>query len=467
MQYEKVSRTVERTVLDNGARVLSSYYPVRTIGLGFGFDHGSVFDPSGHEGIRHAAEHLLVKGAPGYPFRRAARLLERRGSFSAHTTKFQILVPYVMPAARRFRKGFSQSFRVLAKLVALPTFNEKDCEFEKEAIIREIENYDADPAEHAREYLCRTLFGPDHPLAKNILGSRETIRGLKRETMIAFCQNLFDPAHVVILSHGRLKHRSLVHSAEAFFQRYERYVKRNQPLPSPYPSDPKHYETVKSLLSRNQTRVLLRPEPLRLHQLPEELGGVAIGCQAPSFSHPQQLAMEVVKYLLGGELVERHSYMSGDLFYELREKRGLIYHTDEIEYETSPWSGFFYFCFKTNQAHLERAEEAALGIFRAYRRDGISRHRLDDIRQMIDAHYAILRENEDFQFLSWMLDAEIGGQPGSPDEYVKQIRAVTRKQIMDVVEEFLDPDRTLVRALVYPTADSKTTANISNTVSQN
>lgn len=467
MQYERFSRTIERTVLDNGVRVLSSYYPVRTIGLGFGFDHGSVFDPSGHEGLRHAAEHLLVKGAPGYPFRRAARLLERRGSFSAHTTKFQILVPYVMPAAKRFRKGFDQSFRVLAKLVALPTFNENDFELEKEAILREIESFNADPAEHAREYLCQTLFGSDHPLAKHTLGSKETIRGLKRETMIAFCQYLFDPAHVVILSHGLLKHRRLVHSTEAFFRRYRKYEKRDQPLPHPYSSDSRYYETIKSLLGRNQTEVLLRPEPLRLHQLPEELGGVAIGCRAPAFSHPQQLAMEVVKYLLGGELVEGHTYMSGDLFYELREKRGLIYHTDEIEYEASPWSGFFYFCFKTNQAYLERTEEAALDIFRGYRRDGISRHRLEDVRQMVDAHYAILRENEDFQFLAWMLDTEIGGQPGNPDEYVKRIKSVTRKQVMDVIEEFLDPDRTLVRALVYPIADSEITANTSSTTSQN
>ncbi len=451
----KISRTIDRTELDNGVRVLSSYYPVRTIGIGFGLDQGSVFDPPGYEGLRHSAEHLLVKGAPGYPFRRAARLLERRGSFDAHTTKFQILVPYVMPAAKRFRKSFGQSFRVLAKLVALPTFNENNFELEKEAIIREIENYDADPAEHAREYLGRTLFGTDHPLAKSTLGNKETIRGLKRETMTAYCQNLFDPKHVVVLSHGHLRHRNLVHAVEAFFRRYEKYLKQNPLPPSPYASDAGYHETVKLLLQKRPQEVILRPEPLRLHQLPEELGGVAIGCRAPALPHPQQFAMEIVKYLLGGELVERHAYMSGDLFYELREKRGLIYHTDEIEYEVSPWSGFFYFCFKTNRVHLERAEEAALNIFRGYRRDGIARSRLEDVRQMVDAHYVILRENEDFQFLSWMLDAEIGGQPGSPDEYVKRIKAVTRRQVMDVVEEFLDPDRTMVRALVYPAPNSE------------
>lgn len=454
----KISRTIERKILDNGTRILSSYYPVRTIGIGFGFDHGSVFDPPGYEGIGHAAEHLLVKGAPGYPFRRAARLLERKGSFSAHTTKFQILVPYVMPAADRFRKDFSKLFRVLAKLVALPTFNENSFELEKEAILREIENYDADPAEHAREYLCRTIFGENHPLSRNTLGNREIINGLERSAMTAYCQNLFDPNHIVILSHGRLKQRSLLSAVEAFFKRYEKYVKQNPLPPSPYPSDAGYYDAVQSLLHTNRQEVPLRPEPLRLHQLPEELGGMAIGCRAPKVSHPQRFALEIVKYLLGGALVERHSYMSGDIFYELREKRGLIYHPDEIEYEVSPWSGFFYFCFKTNQAHLEKAEEAALGIFRSYRRDGISRSRLEDIRQMVDAHYSILRENEDFQFLEWMLDAEIAGAPETPDEYVKRIKAVTRKQVMDVIEEFLDPEKTIVRALVYPASNKNTTS---------
>lgn len=446
----KISRTMERRVLDNGVRVLSSYYPVRTIALGFGFDHGSVFDPPEYEGLGHAAEHLLVKGAPGYPFRRAARLLERRGLFSAHTTKFQMLVPYIMPAADRFRRDFGKLFRVLAKLVALPTFNENAFELEKEAIIREIEAYDADPAEHAREYLYRTIFGAEHPLAKSTLGRREIIRGLERDAMTAYCQSLFDPKRLIILSHGRMKHRRLVSAVEAFFRRYEKYVKQNSLPQSPYPSNTTHYENTKSLLRNNTQNPPLRPEPLRLHQIPEELGGVAIGCRAPEFSHPKRFALEVVKYLLGGELLERYPYMSGDLFYELREKRGLIYHLDEIDYEVSPWSGFFCISFKTNRDHLERAEEAVLGIFRAYRRDGISRSRLEDIRQMVDAHYSILRENEGVQFLEWMLDAEIAGSPEIPDEFVRRVRAVTRKQVMDTVEEFLDPEKTIVRALVYP-----------------
>lgn len=454
---ERVSRTIERTVLENGARVLSSYYPVRTIGIGFGFDHGSVFDPPGYEGLQHVAEHLLVKGAPGYPFRRAARLLERRGSFTAHTTKFQILVPYVMPAAKRFRKDIMQSFRVLAKLVAFPTFNEVNFTLEKEAIVREIEAYDADPAEHAQEYLCQTIFGPGHPLAKDILGKKETIQGLDRESMTAFCQGLFNPKHLVILSHGRLTHRALVRMAEAFFLRYEKERKHNPPPTSPYPLDLQREKTIAALLKKNEAETNLRPTPLRLHQIPEEQGSVAIGCAAPAFSHSKQAATEVIRYLLGGGLVERHDYMSGDLFNELRERRGLIYHWDTIQYEASPWSGFFCLCFKTNPLHLERAEEATLGIFRGYRRDGISRQRLEDVRKMVDAHYAILRENEDFQFLEWMLDAEIAGHPGSPDQYVKEIKGVTRRQVMDTVEEFFDPDRTLVRALVYPDSRNEAT----------
>ncbi len=452
MNTERVSRTIERATLDNGTRILSSYYPVRTIGIGFGFDHGSVFDPPGLEGLRHGAEHLLVKGAPGYPFRRAARLLERHGAFSAHTTLFQILVPYVMPAARRFRQDFGQTFRVLAKLVALPTFNENDFMLEREAILREIENYDADPSEHAREHLCQTIFGPDHPLARNVLGSKETINGLNREAMTSYCQNLFDSRHLVILSHGHLTHGSLIREVERFFGRYEKYLKKNPSTPSPYDSRPEDYEAIKLLLGKSRQDVELRPEPLHLRQLPEELGGVAIGCKTHPFSAEKRYAIDVVRYLLGGPLVDRYDFMSGDLFYELREKRGLIYHVDEVEYDVSPWSGFFYLCFKTNREYLERAEEAVLNIFRGYRKDGIPRGRLEDIKRMVDAHYVILRENEDFQFLSWMLDAEICGDPGEPDEYVKRIKAVTRKQVMEAVEEFFDPDRTLVRALVYPSS---------------
>lgn len=451
MKTERISRTIERTVLpENGVRVLSSRYPVRTISIGFGFDHGSVFDPPGREGLRHAAEHFLLKGAPGYPFRRAARLLERRGTFSAHTTLFQILVPFVMPSARRFRKDFAQTFRVLAKLVALPTFNEIDFELEKEAILREIESYDADPGEHAREYLSRTIFGADHPLARSVLGNKETIKGFDRESMTAYCQNLFNPKHLVVLNRGQLAHGSLLREVERFFRRYEEYQKKNPARPSPYDSREEDYEKIRLMLGKSRQALEIRPEPLHLHQLPEELGGIAIGCKTPAFSDNKRYAIDVIKYLLGGPLVERHDFMSGDLFYELREKRGLMYHVDEVEYDISPWSGFFYICFNTNRRHLERAEETVLNIFRGYRRDGISRGRLEDINRMVDAHFSILRETENFQFLSMMLNAEICNDPAEPDEYVKRIRSVTRRQVMEAIEEFFDPDRTLVRTLVYP-----------------
>lgn len=444
-------RAPDRTVLDNGVRILSSFTKGEIAAFGIGFNHGAIFDPPEYDGLTHGVEHFLVKGAPGYPYRRASRLLEERGAVTAQTTKFRILIPHqTNMGGRKSKKNFRGAFRVLSKLVSQPTFSDQELALEKEAIIREIETTEADPSWQAYEYLYETIFGKDNPLARTIIGNAKIVHSIGRATLIRFYGMLFDPSRIIIVSRGPISHMRLVRATEAFFRRHEQWIKKQ---PEHSRSENFDYRKVERAIYVMPREITLRPTPLRLDKLPEDLGGVAIGCKIPN-ERDKRYTLELLNCIIGGNLLEDMRLYSGDLFYELREKRGLIYHPDEIACEFSPWSGCFYLRFQTNQGLLEQAEEATLGLFRSYGREGISRAKIESAVKKLESQWRILRAKYDFQYLDWMLRAEIEGDATEPEEFMKRIRAVTRREIMEMVEQCFDPEKHLVRALVYPTEKS-------------
>ncbi|MBI2640484.1 MAG: insulinase family protein [Candidatus Sungbacteria bacterium] len=451
MQHEKLSRSVERTVLDNGARVLSSFARNDTAAFGFGFNIGTIFDPPGLEELFHMVEHLLLKAAPGYPQRRAMRILEKTGECTAHTMQCQILVPHLaLVKGKKYRKNFRKAFRVLSKLVAQPTFTEQEFLLERDAVEREMEERASEPAWHAYDFLYQTLFGAENPIARKTVIDPQDVRRLSYETVLSYCQSLLEPNLVTVVGHGSLPHRSLVRAADAFFRRHEKSLKQKGVNPRHISLNHKQDIERSIRQCRLPDPLVLKPEPRQSDRLPADLGGIALGCRLPSFKTKYRYALEVLRCILGGHEIDGKSFLSGDVFYEVREKRGHMYHPNVIDYEVSPLAGCFCICIQTNSSLLERVEETLLNLFRTYRRDGISQSIIEDAKARIETHFAIMASDYKFDFLEWMLDMEIGGAPEEICEHVRNIRKTTRREVLEVIEKFFDPETQIARTLVYP-----------------
>ena len=80
----------ERTTLQNGLRLLTTYMPgMRSASIGFFFTVGSRYEADPIGGISHFIEHMLFKGSRHYP---TARLLSEAiegvgGIFNGSTSK--------------------------------------------------------------------------------------------------------------------------------------------------------------------------------------------------------------------------------------------------------------------------------------------------------------------------------------------------------------------------------------------
>ena len=71
------------------------------------------------------------------------------------------------------------AFDILSDLVLHPLFREEDIEKEKGVILEELK-MEADSPEYLVHEIFSRNFWKDHPLGKPILGTRETVKRLRR-----------------------------------------------------------------------------------------------------------------------------------------------------------------------------------------------------------------------------------------------------------------------------------------------
>ena len=94
-----------------------------------------------------------------------------------------------------------QAFDVLSDILR-PTLREDDFETEKKVIIEEIRMYLDNPMSVAYEAAKAAHFGP-HPLGNSILGTVESITGLKVEQMRDYFARRYSPANIVLAFAGK------------------------------------------------------------------------------------------------------------------------------------------------------------------------------------------------------------------------------------------------------------------------
>lgn len=186
------------TVLDNGLQVIAELNDqAYSVASGFFVKTGSRDESTDVAGVSHFLEHMIFKGTPRRDALAVNRDFDRYGAkhnaqTSEEDTFYHVTcLPEYLP----------QSFDVLSDILR-PTLAEADFETEKQVIIEEIRMYLDNPMSVAYEAAKAAHFGP-HPLGQSILGTVESITGLKVERMREYFDRRYSPANIVLAFAGR------------------------------------------------------------------------------------------------------------------------------------------------------------------------------------------------------------------------------------------------------------------------
>lgn len=208
----RVRADVRTTVLPSGRRVVTDRVPgassVSVLGL---VGVGGRDEPAPLAGVSHFLEHLLCKGTDDRPSDRVAEEVDAvGGDLDAVTDRERTAVQVRVPAGER-----AFAIDLLGDLLLRPAIRSADVEVERSVILEELAHALDDPEDRAHMLAAAAMYG-DHPLGREVIGDRTTLRGLDASAIAAFHRSEYRPDDMVVAVAGALDHDEVVEQVEAW-----------------------------------------------------------------------------------------------------------------------------------------------------------------------------------------------------------------------------------------------------------
>ena len=280
-----------KTVLNNGVRIVSERLPhVRSVSLGIWVNTGSRDELPPENGVSHFIEHMSFKGTHNRSGFQIAKDLDAIGGLSNAFTGKETTCFY----GKVLDRHFPILADILSDIFIHPTFQPEDMEREREVIFQEISMVEDTPDDYLN-VLFQSLFWPDHPIGRPILGSAETVARMDRQMIREYIKKHYIPERVLVVAAGHVDHDAMVDHFRPIFEVGGDFSE----------------EKPERSLPANSGGVMVMPKAL-------EQVHFCLGSDAPSHVDESRFACALFNTILGGN-------MSSRLFQEIRENRGLAY----------------------------------------------------------------------------------------------------------------------------------------------
>lgn len=285
--------TVQQSVTPSGITVITETLPwVRSAALGMWVGVGSRDETVDEWGASHFLEHLLFKGTASRSQRQIAETFDRiGGDANAFTTKETTCFH-----ARVRDADLADAFAVIADMLVAALNTEDDVTAERNVVLSEIAEYLDSPDDLVHTDFATAMLG-EHPLARETLGSEQSIETLSRDVIHDYFQRQYRPETLTVAAAGNVTHDAVYRLTVELLHDLSR-PGGNRPARQA----PAHY---------NPNIVTVRHRPITQTH-------VVIGVPGITAADPHRMAIRVLNTLLGGG-------MSSRLFQTVREERGLAY----------------------------------------------------------------------------------------------------------------------------------------------
>ena len=326
--------TFERHTLGNGVRVLTAPMPqAQSVSCFLMFAAGSRYETADIGGIAHFAEHMFFKGTDRRPTARSisAEIDGIGGEFNAFTGKE--FTGYYVKCAAATR---DVALDVLVDMIRNSRFDAEEIEREKGVIVEEMNMYFDTPRDFVGGVYDSLLYG-DHPLGRDVIGTKETVRAATRETFTSFLDRWYRPERMVVGVGGRI--------GDDLLERLEELLGSIEPRETGAPEP--------AVIPANGS-------PVSVFTKQSDQAHIVLGARSYPLGHPDRFALQLLTTVLG-------SGMSSRLFTEVRERRGLA-----------------YYVFSSNAAFLDAGS--------LYAQAGVDIQRIDDAVSTIAAEVRRMAE---------------------------------------------------------------------------
>ncbi|MBM2812055.1 MAG: insulinase family protein [Chloroflexi bacterium] len=398
----------EKTVLDNGLRVLSSELPhTRSASVSLFVGAGSRYEDDDVAGISHFVEHMLFKGTTKRETpREIAEAIEGVGGVMNAATDKELTVYWAKVPVTHFAVAMDVLFDQLLHSRIDPV----ELERERNVVIEELAMIEDNPGEIAG-LLLDDLMWPAQALGRDIAGSPESVAGISRDSMVSYISSQYVPENVVVSVAGSLNHGQVLGEALEQVAGWQR---------RPF----KGWQPARD--GQTAPRVALRSKRTEQAQ-------ILIGYPSYSAFHPDRYTLDVMNTILG-------EGMSSRLFLEIREIRSLAYdvHSGAGHFLDT---GAFVVSAAVDPKKTDECIRAIRGELDKLRSAPVPETELVKAKEFIKGRM-LLRMEDSRAVSSWNGGQELlRNEIRSIDDIVEAVDAVTTVEIQRVAADVIRDDR--------------------------
>ncbi|HAG16810.1 MAG TPA: peptidase M16 [Bacteroidales bacterium] len=396
--------------LKNGIRLVHQEVANSTSGtvahLGLIIDSGSRDELPNQNGLAHFIEHVIFKGTEK---RKAYHILSRLEDVGAELNAFTSKEETVIQTAF-LSQHYARTLELIADIVFHSVFPEKELKKEQEVILDEINSYRDNPSEQIFDDFDFLLF-PDHPLGKNILGTKRMVKSFTRNSVKEFIAQNYATDKMVISSVGPISFPKLVKLVEKYF------------ADEPANFSNKTRETVNGYFPVEQIK------KRRLFQ-----AHCMIGNRAYGLMDEKRIAFSLLNNYLGGPGLNSRLNLS------IREKYGYTYN---IESNYTPFSdiGNFSIYIGSDKTFLNKSIELVHKELKLLRDRQLGPQQLQKAKLQFSGQIAISEESNAVKMHNNARSILSYGRISSLNEVYEKIQKVTANDIQLVANEIFDPNQ--------------------------
>ncbi|MEK9186195.1 MAG: pitrilysin family protein [Patescibacteria group bacterium] len=410
----------KKITLPNGLRVILAPHDSLATTVLTLVEAGSKYETSEINGLSHFLEHMCFKGTAKRPT--ALRISSELDALGAEYNAFtsQEWTGYF---AKVRNEHADHALDLISDLYLNPVFDAAEIEKEKGVIIEELNMYEDMPQRKVQDLIMELLYG-DQPAGWDVGGKKEIIRKLTREDFINYRSKHYVASATTIIIAGPVEEKSLLSKIEKHFQNI--------------PADSKHGK-IKTLDNQSKPETLVRFKQ-------SDQTHLVMAFRAFDAFDERNYALEVLSDILGGG-------MSSRLFQKVREELGAAYYI-KAGSDTFTDHGFLSIAAGIEHSKLKTVIGAILGELHHLKNGDLDDAELTRVKDHLSGRLVLGLETTDAIAVYYGGQEVLKKELLSPEELLKKINAVSKKEVIDVANEIFRDDK-LNLAMIGPYKDDK------------
>jgi len=404
------------SVLKNGIKVITHNMPAaHGVTTSIFYGTGSRYEKEKVAGVSHFLEHMFFKGTKKRPRPEdIARSIEGvGGNLNAFTNQAHTVYYNRVP-----KEHSDRALEVLADMMNNSLFDEQALDRELGVILEELNMYLDTPIRYIYDLMMNLVF-EGNTLGRDIIGTRESLKNMRRKDLVEYIKNYYQPQKTVVSIAGRVDHRKTVKMIEKYFGAI------------PKAAQPQYKKVVGE---RKGPRILI-------HNKKTDQVHLSMAVRALPYNHKELPVLILLNTILG-------TGMSSRLFLNIREKLGLCYYIDSNTEQFSD-VGIFTVNAGLNTDKIELAIKMIWEELRNMAEAKVAKTELAEAKEYLSGSTRLEIDNTDMLSLWYGTQGLFAKKIKTPEDKIRELSRVSENDIMKLAGKLFSKER-LNLALIGP-----------------